>query len=221
MTLIRTGGIAAFVCALTYVAGFALLLTLLAPLGFGSSEIDAEAAVAFIAENTGLMLAWNSTIYILNALALALLVLGVHARLAIVTPDWAEATRAFGLIWAALVLGAGMVANVSVEEAVRLASTDLAAAAQSWSMLRAVELGLGGGNEIAGGVWMLSVGLAALRGASLPRLTALWAVLVGAAGLLTVVPAIGDATGAIFGLGAILWFALIGVSLLRHAHTRP
>lgn len=221
MTLIKTGGIAALICAATYMVGFALLLTLLAPLGYGTDTIDPVAVVSFTADNPGLMIAWNSTIYIVNALALVLLVLAVHARLVNVTPGWAEATRGFGLIWAALVLGAGMIANVSVEEVARLAEIDPAAAAQSWALLHAVELGLGGGNEIAGGVWMLCVGLAALSGATLPRLTALLAVLVGGAGLLTVVPAIGEATGAIFGLGAILWFGLVGLSLLRHSRTGP
>lgn len=219
MTLIKTGGIAALLCALTYCFGFALLLTLLAPLGFGTGQIDAVAVVAFIAEQPGLMLTWNSVIYIVNALALVLLVLGVHKTLSETTPDWAEVSRAFGLIWAALVLGAGMIANVSVEAALSLFATDPAAAAQSWEMLHSVELGLGGGNEIAGGVWMLCTGLAALRGASLSRPVALVAVLVGLSGLLTVIPAIGDETGAVFGLGAIAWFVMIGVSLLRHRPT--
>ncbi|MGI3185913.1 SDR family oxidoreductase [Nioella aestuarii] len=221
MTLIKIGGLAALACAITYMVGFALLLTLLAPLGYGTDTIDPVAVVAFTADNPGLMIAWNSTIYIVNALALVLLVLAIHARLSSVTPAWAEATRGFGLIWAALVLGAGMIANVSVEEVSRLAVIDPAAAAQTWAMLHAVELGLGGGNEIAGGIWMLCVGLGALSGASLPRMTALFAVMVGAAGLLTVVPASGEATGAIFGLGAILWFVLVGVSLLRNSPTGP
>lgn len=216
MTLIKIGGFAALVCALTYIVGFALLLTLLAPLGFGSNQIDAEAVVAFIAERPHLLIAWNSTIYIANALALVLLVLAVHDQLRNEAPGWAEASRAFGLIWATLVLGAGMIANVSVETALTLSQTDTEAAAQAWALLHAVELGLGGGNEIAGGVWLLCVGLAALRAGALPWVTALLAVLVGAAGLLTVIPALGELAGALFGLGAILWFVLVGLTLLRH-----
>lgn len=221
MTLIKTGGFAALACALTYCIGFALLLTVLAPLGFGSGDIDANAVVDFITENPGLMIAWNTSIYIVNALALVVLVLAIHAKLSPKTPAWAEVTRGFGLIWATLVLGAGMIANVSVEEVLHLAETDPQAAAQSWALLRAVELGLGGGNEIAGGVWLASVGLAALSSHSLPRLTALLAIAVGMSGLLTVIPATGEATGAIFGLGAILWFLLAGLSLLRHSPSGP
>jgi len=221
MTLIRVGGVSALVCAATYLVGFALLLTLLAPLGYGSDQINPVAVVAFISNNSGLIIAWNSTIYILNALALVLLVLAVHAQLAPATPAWAEVTRAFGLIWAALVLGAGMIANVSVEHTLRLSVSDPQAAVSTWSLLHSVELGLGGGNEIAGGVWVLCVGLASLRSASLPRLTSALGIGVGAAGLLTVIPVLGNAAGAVFGLGAIGWFLLLAPTLLRRPPARP
>jgi len=102
MTLSRIGGLAALICAATYLVGFALLVTLLAPLGFGS-EIDPAAVVEFIHANPSLMIAWNTTIYVVNALALAVLVVALSERLSPL-PGWAAVTRAFGLIWAALVL---------------------------------------------------------------------------------------------------------------------
>ena len=215
MTLIRIGGPAALICAATYIVGFVLLLSVLAPLGYGTGQIDPVAVVAFTAENAGLMIAWHSIIYVLNALALAVLVIALHARLTIVTPAWAETTRAIGLIWAALVLGAGMIANVTVEETVRLSATDPEAAIALWRVLHAVELGLGGGNEIAGGVWILGVSLAAWGARTLPRPLSGLGVLVGTSGLLTVLPPLGDSAGAIFGLGAILWFLGTGFALLH------
>lgn len=215
MTLVRIGGPAALICAATYIVGFVLLLSVLAPLGYGTGQIDPAAVVAFTAENAGLMIAWHSIIYVLNALALAVLVVALHARLTIVTPAWAETTRAIGLIWAALVLGAGMIANVTVEETVRLSATDPEAAVALWRVLHVVELGLGGGNEIAGGVWILGVSLAAWGARVLPRPVSGLGVLVGASGLLTVLPPLGDSAGAIFGLGAILWFLGTGFALLR------
>lgn len=221
MTLIRVGGIAALGCAATYIAGFALLLTLLAPLGYGTGHIDPIAVTAFIRAHPGLMITWNSTIYIANALMLVVLVLALHARLKDVTPGWAEATRAFGLIWAALVLAAGMIANISVEAVLGRATADPDAAARIWDILHMVELGLGGGNEIAGGVWLCCVGLAAWNTGQLPRLTAGIAVLVGASGLMTVIPVLGDSAGAVFGLGAILWFLLVAPTLLRAGRTGP
>ena len=215
MTLEKTGGLAALTCAATYLFGFALLVTLLAPLGFGSNEIDAAAVVAYIDARPGILLTWNTVIYIVNALALAVLVVALHARLAPATPGWAAVARAFGLIWATLVLGAGMLANVTVERVGQLATTDAAAAADLWEVLHAVELGLGGGNEIAGGVWILTVSLAGLLGRSLGRIPAWIGIVTGASGLVTILPPLGDTAGAVFGLGASVWFIAMGVVLVR------
>ena len=214
MTLTRTGGFAALICSATYLIGFALLVTLLAPLGYGTNDIDPAAVVAFDAARPGILTAWNSTIYVLNALALVVLVVALSERLAITTPGWASVTRGFGLVWAALVLGAGMIANVALERAAHLYPTDPHGAAELWSILHAVELGLGGGNEIAGGVWIGCVSLAGLIGRSLARPVIYLGLLTGLGGLATVVPVLGDMAGAIFGLGAIAWFLAIGALLV-------
>lgn len=214
MTLTRIGGLAALICAVTYMIGFALLVTLLAPLGFGTGDIDAAAVVAFNAERPGILTAWNSTIYVLNALALIVLVVALSNRLTDVTPGWASVTRGFGLVWAALVLGAGMIANVALERAADLYPSDPSGATELWTVLHAVELGLGGGNEIAGGVWIGCVSVAGLAGQSLSRPVGYLGLLTGLGGLATVVPAIGDAAGAVFGLGAIAWFLAVGAQLV-------
>ncbi|AHM05920.1 hypothetical protein roselon_03681 [Roseibacterium elongatum DSM 19469] len=57
MTLRTAGGLAALICAATYLVGFALLVTVLAPLGFGADEVDATAVANFIAERPGVMIA--------------------------------------------------------------------------------------------------------------------------------------------------------------------
>lgn len=214
MTLQKIGGLAGLACAATYMFGFALLVTLLAPLGFGGSDIDARAIVEFAQTNPGLLILWNSVIYIVNALVLAVLVVAIHARLRAKTPDWAAVTRALGLIWATLVLGAGMIANVAVERAALIAPTDFERAVALWEVLHAVELGLGGGNEIAGGVWIGCVSLAGWIGRSLGKITIGLGLLTGAGGLLTLIPVLGDTAGAVFGLGAIAWFVAIGLTLI-------
>ncbi|MCR9152326.1 MAG: hypothetical protein NXH83_19360 [Rhodobacteraceae bacterium] len=219
MTLRTAGGLAALTCAATYLFGFALLVTVLAPLGYGTDEIDAAAVVAVIAERPGLLIAWNTVIYVVNALALAVLVVSLRQRIARSRPDAAALTGALGLIWASLVLGAGMIANVAVERTHALAA-DPAMAATLWQTLHAVELGLGGGNEIAGGAWLLAVSLAARADGLFGRLTAGIGALSGVAGLATILPPAGEIMGAVFGLGAIAWFIAAGVALLR-AGPRP
>jgi hypothetical protein len=216
MTLQRIGGLSALVCGATYLIGFALLVTLLAPLGYGTAEIDARAVVDLINASPGILIAWNTTIYVVNALALAVLVVVLSHRL---LPGWSAITKAFGLIWATLVLGAGMIANVAVERAAQVYPADPDAAAELWNVLHSVELGLGGGNEIAGGVWILCVSMAGLVGQILARPVAMLGVLTGLAGLATIVPSFGDPAGAVFGLGAIAWFLTIGTVLLADRRT--
>ena len=83
-----------------------------------------------------------------------------------------------------------------------------------WSALDSVQNGLGGGNEIAGGVWVLLVSWAALTTAALPRALNYLGLTAGAAGLITVIPAL-EAVGAVFGIGLIIWFGCLGVLLLK------
>ncbi len=215
MTLSRIGGFAALTCAATYLFGFAVLVTVLAPLGFGTAQIDIPAVVAFIHESPGLIIVWNTTIYIVNALALVVLVVALAARLRPASEAWANVTQALGLIWATLVLAAGMTANVATERVLVTFASDPDGATELWAMLHSVELGLGGGNEIAGAAWILSVSVAGGAHRRLSRPVTSVGLAAGAGGFATLVPALGDTAGAVFGLGAILWFILIGIEMAR------
>lgn len=75
--------------------------------------------------------------------------------------------------------------------------------------------GLGGGNEIVGGIWLLLVSWAALQIGGLPKTLNYLGVVVSVAGILTVVPALGKIGGAVFGLGLIVWFVWLGIVMLR------
>ena len=215
MTLTRAGGFAALVAAGTYLVGFALLLGVLEPAGFRTSGADAAADIAFLAGNQALMVLWNLVIYVLNAVTLVVLAIALHALLREGAPALAAVATAFGLIWAGLVLASGMVANVGTEAVLALNATDPAAAATLWQAVGTVENGLGGGNEITGGLWVLLLSLAALRVGVLHKPLNWLGIAIGAAGLITVVPGMSDIGGPIFGLGFIVWFVWAGVALLR------
>ncbi|MEJ6399420.1 hypothetical protein [Yoonia sp. 208BN28-4] len=214
MTMQRIGGIAALACAVTYIFGFVLLVTVFADSGFGTNTIDAAGIVRFTVENQALMITWNTVIYVVNSLALAVLVVALASRLKAKSPDWGTMTLAFGLIWTTLVLGAGMIGNVTTETMAALAPDDFETAVLTWEVLHAVELGLGGGNEIAGGVWILCVSIAGLLHRALGKIVIGLGLLTGLGGLLTILPPLGEVAGAVFGLGAIAWFIAVGLSLL-------
>ncbi|MCJ7872020.1 hypothetical protein [Phaeobacter sp. J2-8] len=215
MTLQRVAGCAALICAASYLFGIAVLVLILAPLGFGSIDVDPHAVVAFIDTRPTLLITWNTVIYVVNAIALTVLVEAMHRRQSQDAPEWAAVSRAFGLIWAALVLGAGMIANVAIERAAHIFPVDPVRAAELWQILHTVELGLGGGNEIAGAVWVGLVSMTGLIGKNLGRVTIGLGLITGISGLATVIPALGDSAGAMFGIGAIAWFVAVGWSCFR------
>ena len=214
----KFGGVAALVCGATYVFGFALLVGLLMPAGFGAEGLSAEATLAAVADNRGLVQLWYFVIYVVNAVFLAVLAVALAehfrrsgaeglSRLSIVT----------GTIWATLVLGAGMVMNVGLGRVLPLHDAGSPDALLLWQVVELVENGLGGGNEIAGGVWAIVAGLAGLATGALSRPLSIVPLIIGVSGLLTVIPGLADIFGSIFGLGFIVWFFWVGAALLRRA----
>ncbi len=215
----KAGGVAGLIAAATYVLGFALYFTLLDASGYGSRSEPLK-SVVFLAEHQTLMYAWNLTIYVVNAVALVVLTLALHERLTAGSPALSQVATAFGLIWSGLLLASGMIANIGMDAIVGLHDKDPAQAATLWLAMSSVEEGLGGGNELAGGLWILLASVAALRTQALSAPLSYLGIAIGAAGLLTVIPSL-ELLGAIFGLGFIVWFAWVGIVLLRRSPLHP
>ena len=209
----KAGGVAALIEAATFLVGFALFFTLIAAANYGSLEISPVQNAAFLSENQLIMYAWNFIIYVLFGLVLVVLTFALHQRLktaAHITP----VATAFGLIWSGLVIASGMVANVGASVITDLYAKNPEQAGDLWLSLHVVVDGLGGGNEIVGGIWVVLLSVAALRVAGLPRSLNTLGIVVGCAGLLTSIPAFAEIGGSIFGLGLIVWFIWLGVVML-------
>ena len=210
----RTAGVAALVAAATFVFGIAMFATMLTD--YTTGDPTPAESVAFLVDNQAALYIWNLVIFIVFGIALVPVVLALRSRLQSRSPALAQAGGAFGLIWAGLVIAAGMVSNIAIGTVADLHETDPDRAETVWSALDSVENGLGGGNEIAGGVWVLLVSWAALRTAALPRYLNYLGLVAGVAGLITVVPVL-ESVGAVFGIGLIIWFVWVGVILRREA----
>jgi len=208
----KTAGVAALVAAATFLFGIVMFATVLTE--YTTGDPTPEESVAFVVDHQAALYIWNVVIFIVFGIALVPLVLALRDRLKTASPGLAQASGAFGLIWAGLVVAAGMVSNIAIGTVTDLHDTDPASAATVWSALDAVQNGLGGGNEIAGGVWILLVSWAGLKTAVLPRTLSSLGLAAGAAGLVTVIPAL-EAVGAVFGIGLIVWFVWVGVLLLN------
>jgi hypothetical protein len=153
--------------------------------------------------------------YVGFGLALSVLALGLQTKLAATAPATARVGAAIGLIWAGMLIASGLVYIVGMGSVVDLHATDPAAAVTAWQAIEPVALGLGGaGGEVLGGTWVLLVSLVALRGHQLPTWLTWLGLVVGTAGIVSTVPGLaGVAVG--FGLLVIVWFAGLGVTLLR------
>lgn len=86
--------------------------------------------------------------------------------------------------------------------------------------IETVVSGLGNGNgEILGGLWVLLVSVAALRTGGLPRGLNVLGLLVGAVGIISLVPGLTDLLTGVFGLSQIIWFVWLGIVLLCSSQT--
>ena len=131
------------------------------------------------------------------------------------SPQLADIGALFAYIWAGLMFATGMISNIGITAVADLDETDPAAAENLWSAIDTVTNGLGGGNELLGGLWIGLISLAALASGTLPKALNWLGVATAVAGLATLTPGF-EAAEMVFGLGSIAWFVWIGAALLRN-----
>ncbi|WP_372628181.1 hypothetical protein [Arsukibacterium sp.] len=204
----KAGGVAAVLEAAIYLSAFVF---------FGAfwnfpADADTIQKFAFLAENQGVLSIVTFTIYVLFGILLAVLVLALHERLKAYTPILSQMAAIFGVVWVGLVIASGMVLNIGLAVALELSVEQPEQAMTLWRTINAVVEGLGGGNEIVGGLWVLLLSIAALSGKALPKTLNYLGLFVGTVGILTIYPA--DVFTEIFGISQIVWFSWLGVVLL-------
>ena len=210
--LIRIGGAAALLAAGTFAFGIAMFATTLAD--YTDPDATPAETVDFLVDHQGALLAWYIGIFIVFGAALVPLGLALRKRLVDEAPTLANVGVVFAAIWAALMFATGMISNIGIEAVAELAESDPDRAVTVWSSIDIVTNGLGGGNELVGGIWILLVSIAGLLTARLPRWLNVVGVITAVAGLATVIPAF-ETIEMVFGLGSIIWFIGIGIALIR------
>jgi hypothetical protein len=108
----QIGGIAALSAAGTFVFGFALFATLLSD--YTTGDPPPGESVAFVADNEAALYVWNLVILIVFGVVFVPLVLALHERIQSGAPFLARTALVFGVIWAGLVIAAGMIANIGL-----------------------------------------------------------------------------------------------------------
>jgi hypothetical protein len=213
----KMGGIAALIGAATNLFAIVAYLTLLKPKGYGSD--DPGKVVAFLADNQAFMRVWYQIIFLIFGVSMILLSLALYERLKAGSPARAQAVTTFGLIYAVLVIVIGTLSINNLSTVVKLYGENPAQAATVWLTLDSVETGLGagGGETIVNALWLLLLSWVALRARELPRVLNYFGVVIGVAGILSVVLTSLDLMDVVYGLGLIIWFVWLGIVMLRRS----
>jgi hypothetical protein len=209
----KMGGIAALYEAAVYVLGMMYFLLVVDY----PSVVDPVQKVALLVDNQAIMYTMYLLLYVVFGIFLVVLALALYERLRAGSPAIMQVATAIGLIWACVVIASAYVFNIGMDTVVDLYGKDPAQAVTVWLAIESVSMGLGGAKgEILGGVWVLLASWAALRAGGLPRALNYLGVVIGVAGIVSAVPALGElGLGVIFGLGQIPWFVWLGIVTLR------
>lgn len=211
-TLQKIGGFSALYMAAAYLIGIVLFLVVLDY----SSVTEPAQKVALNVDNQVVIFSTNLLMYVFFGLCLIILSLALYERLKSGAPAIMQAATAIGIIWAGSLIASGMVANAGLATIVPLYAQDPAQAALTWQGIEAVAHGLGNANgEILGGPLTLLVSLAGLRAGGLPRGLNMLGLLVGAVGIISIIPGLTEMMVGMFGLSQIIWFIWLGIVLLR------
>jgi hypothetical protein len=132
----KLGGVAALIEAATFVVGLGLFLTVLAPVY--AEDIEPVQKVASLADNQAITYIGNLFQYVVAGVFLVVLALALYERLKAGSPAMVQTATAFGLIWAGVVVAAGMVFNIGLGTVADLYGKDPAQAATVWLTINSV-----------------------------------------------------------------------------------
>lgn len=208
----KIGGFAALYLAaalLFALVGYVLIV--------GTLEVvDPAAKVVQLVDHYNFLYILNLVSYVIWGIVMIPLVIALYERLKTNAPVIMQIATAFGLIWSCIVIASGQVSNFGMKTVVELYSSNPTQAATVWLAIDSVANGLGSaGGEILGGLWILLVSWAALKGKEFFKILNYFGIFVGIAGLFSAIPIIGTQGTIIFGLGKIFWSLGIGIVMLR------
>lgn len=219
MSLLKWGGLAAITEAFTYIFGFILFFVVLDSSGFETPKLYLE----FVIQNRDTFFLGYLVSGIVFSFVLIILVQAIFQRFKQSSPEFMKFTTVVGYLWAFIVLASSFVFLTSLEVLAKYYALD---AEQALTINRAVNVvvdALGGGIELVGAVWVLAISYVGLKSKIYSPFFHYWGILVGISGVLTLFSGLSflasnpffEVTTAIFGLGQILWFILLGVAMLK------
>ncbi|MCF8474210.1 MAG: hypothetical protein K9G26_05870 [Emcibacter sp.] len=209
-SLQRMAGISAISEAIIYILTFVFWGV------FWAYPMDGNAVekMSYLAQNEAILLVADLIMYILWAVLLSVLVIAIHERLKDKSPAITQIATLFGAIWVGLIIASGMISHIGLAAVVDLSVLEPEKAMAVHSVIVLIVNGLGGGNEVVGGLWVLLLSIAALKANDLSKKLNYLGLFVGSAGILTMLPVEGLTET--FGISQIFWFLWLGLILLKN-----
>lgn len=212
-SLQKWGGLAALGHAAAYIVGLVLGVTLIFPL----LSADSDQYLKFVADNQALLYLWNLISYWGSAITLVIMVLVLYERLKVGSSNLIQVATVFGLIWAGLIIASANLMLRDLGIVAALYGQNPAQATTAWTALEAVENGIVSGNELVGSLWVLLLSVAALKSGGLTKGLNYLGVMLGVAGILTIIPTLVETLRMVFGPGMIVWSMWVGIVMLRRS----
>lgn len=209
-TIQKLGGVSAILKALIYITAFIIYGGILAYPGANAGAIE---KLNFLTENQFILSLLNLTSYVLFGILLAVLVQTIHLRLKDYSPHFSKLASVFGFLWVGLVIASGMISNIGLSSVIEIGVKDPERAMLIWSSVSIIAEGLGGGNEVVGGIWVVLLSIIAMKGHLFSKSLSILGIIVGVAGIFTIYPL--EIFTEIFGITQIVWFLWIGIFMLR------
>jgi hypothetical protein len=209
-SLQKFGGVSALYLAAAYIVGMIGFLTVVDV----TSVADPVDQIALMADNLSFLYIMYVVVYVIWGVLMVVLSLSLYDRLKGNSPAIAQIAAVLGVFWGCVIILSGMIHNVGMQTVVELYNKDPLQAGTIWSTIDLVLGGLAGSNEAIGGLWILLLSVAALRGKEMPQKLNYLGLLVGAAGVISIIPAL-DMFIYIFALTQIVWFVWLGITMLR------
>lgn len=207
----KVGGFCSIILGLIYITAFIVYGGILDYPNANATETE---KLNFLSDNYLILSIINFISYVLFGILLAVVVISIHQRLKENLPNLSLLASAFGIIWVGLVIASGMIANIGLNSVIEIGINEPEKAISIWSSIGIVSEGLGGGNEIVGGIWVLLLSIAAIKNSFFSKSLNILGLIVGIAGIITVFPY--DIFKEIFGISQIIWFIWVGISMIRN-----
>ncbi len=203
----KLGGIAALYEGAAYIIGMLFFILVLDYSGINNSVEK----IAFFIDNKITIYILNLIIYVFFGVFMIILSLALYNRLKDGSQIIMLIATSLGLIWSTIVIASGMIFNIGMDTVIKLYAENPEQAGTVWLAIESVGNGIGGGNEIVGGLWILLVSIAALKLKKLPKALNIVGLIVGIAGILSTIPPLAGTTALIFGMIQIVWFIWLGI----------